>query len=45
MNIVIKPVGCNYLKKKYCLNVGQDNEIQYLEIAEHIYYKYSKKLF
>ena len=49
-----KPVGCNYLRekrenlvKKNGLDIVQDTEIQYLDVAKqnNIYVKYSKKLF
>lgn len=48
------PVGCNYLRekrenlvKKNGLDIVQDTEIQYLDVAKqnNIYVKYSKKLF
>ena len=55
LEIIYKqPVGCNYLRekrenlvKKNGLDIVQDTEIQYLDVAKqnNIYVKYSKKLF
>ena len=54
ISLINLPVGCNYLRekrenlvKKNGLDIVQDTEIQYLDVAKqnNIYVKYSKKLF
>jgi hypothetical protein len=41
------PLGVIICSKKYGLDIGQDTEIQYLEVAKqtNIHVKYSEKLF